>query len=244
MRQVWLTSDTHFGDENARKWRHRPFDTVGEMNEAMVSRWNEVVGKDDLVYHLGDVAVTDDDLRYVKRLNGEIRLLMGNHDLKRDRSILNDLFHIIEPDPFIITANDDWDEVNIRLCHYPIQRLFEVDGKECYTACGHVHNLWTVARKMVNVGTENWNFRPIPIEEVLNCRRCEMEGRWDANVYPDAPIDWQAEMSSINPRGDEEPTMGILWERVNSPTPREETDHYRSERAWMIMLGDIEWDVP
>jgi len=244
MRSIFLTSDQHYDDENARRWGHRPFDTVEEMNEAMVERWNAIVGKDDLVYHLGDFSVTDEGLEFASRLNGDIELIVGNHDLKRDPRQLRRAFSNIRHDPFSISVQDGDDEVLLWLCHYPLQRRFSIDERPCYCVTGHVHGLWRIARNMVNVGVENWNYAPISLEEVLNCRRCEMDGRWDANVYPDAPIDWQMEVSMKVKRDCEEPTLGILRDKVNADLPMEETDDYRRELAWKLSLGDVKWEVP
>ena len=45
------------------------------MNEYIVNKWNSVVTKDDIVYHLGDVGFgsTDELKELVGRLNGTIQ---------------------------------------------------------------------------------------------------------------------------------------------------------------------------
>ena len=53
---LWLTSDLHFGHENIIRYCDRPFADVDAMNRALVDRWNEVVGDDDVVWVLGDFA--------------------------------------------------------------------------------------------------------------------------------------------------------------------------------------------
>ena len=45
----------------------------------MLARWNECVAADDIVYHLGDFALASHS-RYLPRLNGRKRLIVGNHD--------------------------------------------------------------------------------------------------------------------------------------------------------------------
>jgi calcineurin-like phosphoesterase family protein len=54
------------------------------MDEAMVERWNERVGKNDKVYHLGDVVINRKSLGIMRRLNGDKVLIRGNHDIFRD----------------------------------------------------------------------------------------------------------------------------------------------------------------
>jgi calcineurin-like phosphoesterase family protein len=53
------------------------------MNNTLVENWNDVVGKDDIVYHLGDVFYkirSDDALKILHQLNGKIYVISGNHD--------------------------------------------------------------------------------------------------------------------------------------------------------------------
>lgn len=54
---VFFTSDTHFGHGGALGLYHRPFPSVPAMNAAIVEKWNETVGPDDVVWHLGDFAI-------------------------------------------------------------------------------------------------------------------------------------------------------------------------------------------
>ena len=54
---IFFTSDTHFGHGGALGLYRRPFASVAAMNEAIIERWNEIVGPDDEVWHLGDFAI-------------------------------------------------------------------------------------------------------------------------------------------------------------------------------------------
>lgn len=81
---IFITSDHHFDHKNIIKYCNRPFDSVEEMNEFMINRWNSRVGKQDIVIHLGDFGFGN--RRAVKelrnRLNGMILLIRGNHDYR------------------------------------------------------------------------------------------------------------------------------------------------------------------
>lgn len=89
MPSVFLTSDTHFGHTNICKFTNydgspvRPWDDVQEMDEEMVKRWNDTVGPNDKVYHLGDVVINRKALAIMDRLNGDKVLIRGNHDIFR-----------------------------------------------------------------------------------------------------------------------------------------------------------------
>ena len=91
MANVFLTSDTHFGHLGVCRFTRadgvtklRPWDTPEEMDEALVERWNSVVGPKDKVYHLGDVVINRRALSTLHRLNGDKVLIRGNHDIFRD----------------------------------------------------------------------------------------------------------------------------------------------------------------
>jgi calcineurin-like phosphoesterase family protein len=90
MPSVFLTSDTHFGHVGVTKFlredgtKLRPWDSVEEMDEAMVKLWNETVKPTDKVYHLGDVVINRKSLKIMHRLNGDKVLIRGNHDIFRD----------------------------------------------------------------------------------------------------------------------------------------------------------------
>jgi len=81
---VFFTSDTHFGHKNLLGMgKGRPFDTIEEHDEALIENWNRVVKPNDLVYHLGDISMANnpDKLREIfKRLNGNVHVILGNHD--------------------------------------------------------------------------------------------------------------------------------------------------------------------
>jgi calcineurin-like phosphoesterase family protein len=82
MIETWFTSDLHLGHKNILLYEalHRPFKTVEEMNERLISNWNSVVGAKDIVYVLGDFAFGKHNIQLAERLAGKKRLVLGNHD--------------------------------------------------------------------------------------------------------------------------------------------------------------------
>ena len=79
--RIFFTADTHWGHRNIIRYCQRPFVDVEEMNEALITNWNNTVGKDDIVFHLGDFAMggSAEWCRLLERLNGRIYLILGNH---------------------------------------------------------------------------------------------------------------------------------------------------------------------
>lgn len=82
MNKIFLTSDAHFGHDREFLWGPRGFKSSKEHDEAIIANWNSVVGPDDVVYHLGDLMLGDNEWgrECVRRLNGRIILIRGNHD--------------------------------------------------------------------------------------------------------------------------------------------------------------------
>lgn len=82
MSETWFISDTHFGHANILEYEKeaRPFDTLEEMHEVMIERWNHMVNPKDTVYHLGDFAFGLRNIHIAAQLCGKKKLILGNHD--------------------------------------------------------------------------------------------------------------------------------------------------------------------
>ena len=79
---VFVTSDHHFGSWKLAPNLLRSPVFSQEEEEALIAKWNSVVKPADLVFYVGDFCDSGEaDLReYLKRLNGKIFLIKGNHD--------------------------------------------------------------------------------------------------------------------------------------------------------------------
>lgn len=82
---IYMTSDSHFCETHITPDFNpffRPFKSVEEQNEFMIDRVNEVVGEDDELYHLGDVAYTVEGISCMDRIKCKNRtLILGNYDV-------------------------------------------------------------------------------------------------------------------------------------------------------------------
>ncbi|MEV8274317.1 metallophosphoesterase [Microbacterium sp. NPDC077184] len=78
----FVTSDTHFSHARISELAGRPFESVEQMDSELIRRWNEAVGPDDVVLHLGDVALGPiaESMPLTAQLNGRKFLVPGNHD--------------------------------------------------------------------------------------------------------------------------------------------------------------------
>ena len=88
MSKIWITSDLHIGHNKEFLYESRGFQTVEEHDKTLVSNWNGLVDKEDIVYVLGDImlkhSLEDDDFSYgleiLKQLKGNMVIIRGNHD--------------------------------------------------------------------------------------------------------------------------------------------------------------------
>jgi len=83
MSKIFFTSDHHFGHNNIINLCNRPFNSVEEMNQIMIDRWNDRISPDDEVYYLGDFAIIkgkEEVAHIIDQLNGIKYLIKGNHD--------------------------------------------------------------------------------------------------------------------------------------------------------------------
>lgn len=185
MSNIFFASDHHFDHANILNFFKtdgvtplRPFKDVVDMNETLIENHNRVVGPKDVVYFLGDVAIPRRGLQQVKRLNGRLRLIMGNHD------------------PFVKNFCRDYQEVGFEYVeafhkfdrfvatHVPVHS--DSLSKRWYANVhGHLHD--HVVRlprgvdartgeilysdkpdpRYVNVSVEKINYTPISMEEIV-----------------------------------------------------------------------------
>ena len=184
---IYFTSDMHFGHANVIKYCARPFASVEEMNEIIVRNWNEVVQPEDTVYCLGDISMGFTVVEaYSHRLNGNKILVPGNHDFchsyhKKSRKPENQkewlekyarLGWTVLPEQ---TTLDIPGVATVNMCHHPYVLIGPGDDKYenwrpkddgRWLICGHVHEKWKVVGKMINVGVDQWGFKPISIDEI------------------------------------------------------------------------------
>lgn len=137
------------------------------MNNAIIEKWNKVVSKEDIIYHLGDFAFGNKDFirNTISHLKGKIRLVMGNHDNYSPSTYLELGFDRVYDKPIIY--NDFF-----ILSHKPIEWI---DQKGVYANFfGHVHNdkrfNWVTARSL-NVCADVLNFTPIQFEVAMKQMR-------------------------------------------------------------------------
>jgi calcineurin-like phosphoesterase family protein len=81
----WVISDTHFGHSNILEycpWRRTWASSLAEHDAGLIAAWRKQVQPEDVVLHLGDLALGPKEyLSELRRsLPGQIIVVRGNHD--------------------------------------------------------------------------------------------------------------------------------------------------------------------
>lgn len=166
---LFAVSDTHFSHKNIIKYSNRPFANVEEMDEKMIEAWNNIVKPGDVVYHLGDFAFLrwEEINKFVKRLNGQVHLILGNHDKEiRKHQKERGAFATIQDYKEIKV-----DDTKVILFHYG-QRVWNTSHYGAIHLYGHSHGNLPPHGKSVDVGVDaKWiteEYRPIHMDEIMS----------------------------------------------------------------------------
>ena len=168
----YYIADTHFGHDNIRRLSNRPFNSIEEMDKAIIDNWDSKVTDNDNVYILGDFSYkSEDPIEYLKKLNGRKHLIVGNHDNILLKNPACKKYFVEIADMKMVDDNG----TQIVLCHYP---LVEWNGyyRNVLHFYGHVHNTYhnettRYARDMknaYNVGVDVIGFAPCTLNEIIN----------------------------------------------------------------------------
>ena len=176
---TWFTSDHHFGHKNIIDYCNRPFDSVLEMNEALVEAWNGCVKAGDTVYYLGDFSLKNSVMeQYAPRLNGNKVLIAGNHDGCHPCNHAGNWGQLSLYRKYFDGVFDQLDWQGVMLHHMPYQdpddhRYPEYrpinDGR--ILLHGHVHERWLVNGRQINVGVDVWDYEPVHEDQIMALMR-------------------------------------------------------------------------
>ena len=169
---TFFVSDPHFFHGNIIKYCNRPFKDVGEMNEALITNWNNKISKEDNVFLLGDLSFgkKKGTMEVLDRLNGRVHLILGNHDYQmdfmRDRDF-QDKFIWIKDFKEITILDKELDDkkVKIILSHYPM-RAWPGSHRGSWQLHGHTHGTMPPIGNQLDIGVDTNGFMPYSYEDV------------------------------------------------------------------------------
>lgn len=178
---IHFASDFHIGHKNIIKFDNRPFSDVDEMHQVLINNWNSCVGKDDIVFYLGDFSFKNRNLAkwFKDKLNGKIYFIMGNHDRINEISglgfekVFGDSTALGGANIFIKDEDCKKGYQEITLCHYAI-----LSWKNSHHGAWHLHGhshqslaknpemAWFYKRKVIDVGVNGCDYKPLSYKEV------------------------------------------------------------------------------
>lgn len=175
---IFFCSDPHYSHQNLIKnlsrWKTgaiRDFQSINHHNDTLVANINNTVGKNDVLFILGDIAFGGfENIKiFMDRIVcDEVHLIYGNHD----EHIINNRNDIRKS----FTTSTFYREITIdgKLIvnfHYPI-REWNGAHKGAYHLYGHQHNLpehrFSNTGRSMDVGLDGHpEFRPYNIKEIF-----------------------------------------------------------------------------
>lgn len=181
---VWFTSDLHLGHANIIKFCNRPFDSVEEMNSAIIERINRRVPEKAVLFVLGDAVMgkISETLPLLAGIKATVKLVPGNHDrcwggngassekwverYRQEGGVSEVLDGLVK---------ETFQGQQFTLCHFPTtgdsreETRFAEHRPSCsgWILHGHTHGAWRQNGEMIDVGIDSWGGRPVSIEEIL-----------------------------------------------------------------------------
>lgn len=160
---IYFTADHHFGHEKIIKLCKRPFKDLAEMESALIDNWNSIIKPNDDVWHLGDLTYKGEVSVLKQRLDslhGRIHLIKGNHDFKTLK--YKERFSSI-----VDYAELKIQDQNFVLFHYPISSWNKMRHGSIHLH-GHCHGSFVPIGRMLDVGVDCHDFKPLSVNDVLN----------------------------------------------------------------------------
>lgn len=169
---IVFTSDFHMDHAKIIEYSKRPFKNVVEMNEKLIRNFNSKVKPDTKVFYLGDFCFSRDSARWeelIRRLNGEIYFIKGNHDHYKVLKEIGHMFKWVGDYLEVEVPDQDFrkGKNRITLCHYAM-RVWNKSHHGNYQLFGHSHNSLPDDPNSlsIDVGVDAHNYFPLTYKEI------------------------------------------------------------------------------
>lgn len=167
MGKVYVTSNLQLGRPGVIKKYNRDFDDVDTMSDALIRNWNEVVTKDDTVYHLGNFAHDPKTAQEaLLRLNGTINLTLGEHDQAIEQLSEKNMFR---PGVKIVKCIEEDVTNKVSLSYYPLG-AWPGKTKKWFSIIGYPAKSFKSdpKKRIINASTDLWGHRPQELHKVVD----------------------------------------------------------------------------
>lgn len=172
----YFTSDIHFWHKNIIKFCNRPFSSLEEMNETIISNYNSRVTPEDTCYFIGDIFFCHkyEAIDLLSKMNGNKILIIGNHDGSKTRMLdigfseVHDSLELIIGGFPVILNHYPWFMPPTESGAYTKRSKQQEFRKGVFLVHGHCHSTpETKFRKnSLDIGVDGNNFMPYSEEEV------------------------------------------------------------------------------
>jgi len=169
--KIWVTSDWHFGHDREFIWKARGFNSVDDMNETIVRNHNALVGPEDDVYVLGDLMLgAAANIEYIKRMNGKLHIVRGNHDTDSRWLMYSALPNVVEMDNAIYLK---YNKHHFYLSHYiSLTGNLEKESLKQMTLnlFGHTHqktNFYMDMPYLYHIGVDSHDCKPVLLDDII-----------------------------------------------------------------------------
>lgn len=132
----------------------------------MIQAWNETVKPGDVIYHLGDFAITGYSEKHkpkveklLRKLNGNKILIRGNHDAPA-------VFKAQGWGNVHTMHHTKIDGVQFILCHYSM-RTWQFKSKGAIHLFGHSHGNLPPLDRSMDIGVDAMGYKPIKFERIV-----------------------------------------------------------------------------
>ena len=176
--RVWVTSDLHLGHNKPFVWEARGFNSVQEMNQAIIKNLQKTITKPtDELYICGDVTLGEIDRELLLQIPGRVHIILGNHDTDARAQIYKDLgWSISYGERIKYTDGTKKGQMSFLLTHYPTLTSNPGDRpNQCVVnLSGHTHSKfnWCPEHPFIyNVGCDANDCKPIELSTIVRFMR-------------------------------------------------------------------------
>lgn len=174
---TYITSDYHFNHNKEFIYKTRGFNSVDEMNEAIIERHNSKVNPEDDVYVCGDLClgggsfeIAEKNKALIERLNGHIHVIVGNHDSPARITMYAMCKNVVE---IVYATMIHYRGYHFYLSHFPTltANLEKESLKQCtINLYGHSHqknNFYNDTPFMYHVGVDSHDCYPVLLDDAI-----------------------------------------------------------------------------
>lgn len=142
---IYISSDLHLNHDKPFIYTARGYSSVEEMNKDLITKFNNTVTDEDEVYILGDLCLGGadsliDNFKMLSQLNGNIHIILGNHDTETRRKMYEALPQVVS---ISYAEMIHYRKYHFYLSHYPTLTANLDDDKplraRTINLCGHSH---------------------------------------------------------------------------------------------------------